>query len=56
MLDLQKIYRAQEVLKEAIRLTDVIYSPALSKACGCGVYLKTENLQLTGSFKVRGAY
>ncbi len=56
MLDLQKIYRAQEVLKEAIRLTDVIYSPALSKTCGCGVYLKTENLQLTGSFKVRGAY
>ena len=56
MLDLQKIYQAQEVLKEAIRLTDVIYSPALSKACGCGVYLKTENLQLTGSFKVRGAY
>ncbi|MDE6597563.1 MAG: threonine ammonia-lyase [Clostridia bacterium] len=56
MLTLDKVYHAQYVLKDAIRQTDVIHSPVLSKECGCEVYLKTENLQLTGSFKVRGAY
>ncbi len=56
MLTLDKVYHAQYVLKDAIRKTDIIHSPVLSKECGCEVYLKTENLQLTGSFKVRGAY
>ena len=56
MLTLDKVYHAQNVLKEAIRQTDIIYSPVLSKQCRSEVYLKTENLQLTGSFKVRGAY
>lgn len=56
MLSLDKIYHAQYVLSDEIRFTDLIYSPVLSEECGCGVYLKTENLQLTGSFKVRGAY
>ena len=56
MLTLDKVYHAQYVLKDAIRQTDIIHSPVLSKECGCEVYLKTENLQLTGSFKVRGAY
>ncbi len=54
MLTLDKIYHASFVLKEAIRNTDVIYAPKMSK--NCKVYLKTENLQTTGSFKVRGAY
>lgn len=56
MLSLEKIYDAREALKDAIRTTDVIYSPSLSKRTGCELYLKAENLQLTGSFKVRGAY
>ncbi len=56
MLTLDKVYHAHYVLKEAIRQTDVIYSPVLSDACGCELYLKCENLQITGSFKVRGAY
>lgn len=56
MLTLDKIYHAHYVLKDAIRQTDVIYSPVLSAECGAGVYLKCENLQITGSFKVRGAY
>ncbi len=56
MLTLDKVYHAQYVLREAIRETDIIHSPTLSKEIGCNVYLKTENLQLTGSFKVRGAY
>lgn len=54
MLTLDKVYHASFVLKEVIRNTDVIYAPKLGK--NCKVYLKTENLQTTGSFKVRGAY
>lgn len=56
MVTLDKVYHANYALKEAIRQTDLIYSPVLSKECGCELYLKTENLQVTGSFKVRGAY
>ncbi len=56
MLSLDKVYHAHYVLKDAIRQTDMIYSPVLSEESGCEVYLKTENLQITGSFKVRGAY
>lgn len=56
MLTLDKVYHAHYVLKDAIRQTDMIYSPVLSEESGCEVYLKTENLQITGSFKVRGAY
>lgn len=54
MLTLDKIYHASFVLKEAIRTTDIIPAPNLKP--GCEIYLKTENLQVTGSFKVRGAY
>ncbi len=56
MLTLDKVYHARYVLKDAIRMTDLIYSPVISSECGTEVYLKTENLQITGSFKVRGAY
>ena len=54
MLTIDNVYRASQVLKNVIRKTDVIYAPKLCK--GCDLYLKTENLQVTGSFKVRGAY
>lgn len=54
MLTLDKVYHASFVLKDVIRNTDLIYAPKMSK--NCNVYLKTENLQTTGSFKVRGAY
>ena len=56
MLTLDKVYHAAYVLKDVARETDIIYSPTLSETSGCEVYLKTENLQVTGSFKVRGAY
>lgn len=56
MLTLDKVYQAKYVLKDVCRETDVIYSPVLSEQSGCELYLKTENLQVTGSFKVRGAY
>lgn len=56
MLTLDKIYHAQYVLRDALRDTDIIFSHALSTELGCNIYLKPENLQRTGSFKVRGAY
>ncbi|MBQ9099466.1 MAG: threonine ammonia-lyase [Clostridia bacterium] len=54
MLTLDNVYRASYVLKDVVRKTDVIYAPKLCP--GVELYLKTENLQVTGSFKVRGAY
>ena len=54
MLTLDNVYRAGYVLKEVVRKTDVIFAPKLVP--GADLYLKTENLQVTGSFKVRGAY
>lgn len=50
---LEKIQDAAKVLSTVARKTDLIYAPKLSTYAQ--VYLKTENLQVTGSFKVRGA-
>ncbi len=54
MLTLDSVYKAAHKLKEVARRTDLIYAPKIRT--DCRVYLKTENLQVTGSFKVRGAY
>lgn len=54
MLTLDKIYHASYVLKDVIRPTDMIKAQNLSDECE--IYLKTENLQITGAFKARGAY
>lgn len=54
MLTLDMVYSASYKLKEVIRRTDLIPSNKISDKCN--VFLKTENLQVTGSFKVRGAY
>ena len=54
MLTLDRVYTAARVLKEIIRETDMIYAPNISK--NAQIYLKTENLQVTGSFKIRGSY
>ncbi|MBQ7236755.1 MAG: pyridoxal-phosphate dependent enzyme, partial [Clostridia bacterium] len=53
-LTLDNVYKANYVLKNVVRETDVLYAPKLK--AGVDRYLKTENLQITGSFKVRGAY
>ncbi len=53
MLTLDMIYHASFVLKDVIRKTDIIKSPKINPSCE--LYLKPENLQVTGSFKVRGA-
>ncbi len=54
MVTLDKVYHAAFVLRDVARKTDLIEAPRLSSSAH--VYLKTENLQVTGSFKVRGAY
>ncbi|MBP3407724.1 MAG: threonine ammonia-lyase [Bacteroidaceae bacterium] len=54
MLTLDKIYHAAFVLKDVIRHTELVPAPNVNK--NATVYLKPENLQLTGSFKVRGSY
>ncbi|MBE6816440.1 MAG: threonine ammonia-lyase [Ruminococcaceae bacterium] len=54
MLTLDRVYKASRVLGEVVRETDMITAPKINPAAN--VYLKTENLQVTGSFKVRGSY
>lgn len=54
MLSIEKVQEAAKTLKDVIRETDLIHSPYISK--DNEIYLKAENLQVTGSFKVRGAY
>ena len=54
MLTLDKIYQAAFTLKNVARKTDLLRAQNLSSTAD--IYLKTENLQVTGSFKLRGAY
>ena len=56
MLDVKKIYEAKERIKNVVVDTPFSYAPHLSNLSGCEVYLKKENLQVTGAFKIRGAY
>lgn len=52
---LQDIQKAQETIKDIVKKTDILESTKLSTMTGANVYYKCENLQKTGSFKVRGA-
>ena len=54
MLTLDRIYHASYILKNVIRRTDLINAPKINP--GSKIFLKPENLQLTGSFKIRGSY
>lgn len=56
MLNLSQFEEARERLKDVIKETKLIYSPTFSEECGNEVYIKPENLQITGAFKIRGAY
>ena len=53
MLTIDKVKDAARVLSQVVNNTDILHMPI---KCDNDVYLKTENLQVTGSFKVRGAY
>lgn len=56
MLDINKIYEARERIKDVVVDTPFSHAPFLSEIAECNVYLKKENLQVTGAFKIRGAY
>ncbi len=56
MLTLDSFEEASELVKKAAVETKLIYSSFLTEQCGSKVYLKPENMQMTGSYKVRGAY
>ena len=56
MIPLQKIKEAQKRIEDVAVNTPFSYAPYLSELAGCNVYLKKENLQITGAFKLRGAY
>ncbi|MBN1469969.1 MAG: threonine ammonia-lyase [Fusobacteriaceae bacterium] len=56
MLKLEQFKEARKRLNGVIKATNLIYSPIFSEECGNEVYIKPENLQITGAFKIRGAY
>ncbi|GAB4188047.1 MAG: hydroxyectoine utilization dehydratase EutB [Simkaniaceae bacterium] len=56
MLDLKLIEEAKNFLQGKVRRTPIEYSPKLSTILGVDAFLKLENLQITGSFKIRGAF
>ena len=55
-MTLEKFEEATEVVKKVITKTKLVYSDYLSEQTGNKVYLKPENMQFTGAYKVRGAY
>ena len=56
MLTLEKFEEASEVVKKVTQETKLVYSDFYSRQTGNKVYLKPENMQFTGAYKLRGAY
>lgn len=56
MMNLESFKAARNVLSGVILDTSLVYSPAFSKATGNQIYIKPENMQVTGAYKIRGAY
>ena len=56
MLTLERFKEARTVLRGVIADTELVHSKYFSDLCGNEVYLKPENLQVTGAYKIRGAY
>ncbi len=56
MLTLDRFEEASEIVKEVTQETKLVYSEFLSQRNGNKIYLKPENMQFTGAYKVRGAY
>ena len=55
MISVDQVQQAAKMLKDKVIRTPLIHSPSLSEMFGGEIYLKLENLQKTGSFKIRGA-
>lgn len=56
MLTLEKFEQASELVKKVTLPTKLVYSESFSRQTGGRVYLKPENMQYTGAYKIRGAY
>ena len=56
MLTLEAFEEASEIVKKVTQETKLVYSDYLSELTGNKIYLKPENMQFTGAYKVRGAY
>ena len=56
MMTLEDFKAARRVLDGVLHRTDLMYSPFFSKTTGNSVYIKPENMQVTGAYKIRGAY
>ena len=56
MLTLEKFEQASELVKDITNPTKLVYSESFSRQTGGRVYLKPENMQYTGAYKIRGAY
>ena len=56
MMTIEHFKEARNVLRGVLNETRLIHSPFLSQSCGNQVYLKPENMQFTGAYKIRGAY
>lgn len=54
-ITLEDILRARETIRERVHMTEMSLSRSTSQVMGCEVWFKHENLQRTGSFKIRGA-
>jgi len=55
-LTLEKFEQASEIVKRVTLPTKLVYSEYLSQQTGGRIYLKPENMQYTGAYKVRGSY
>jgi len=56
MIALSEIVQAKRKISKIVNKTPFVYAPLLSKETNTNIYLKKENLQLTGAYKIRGAY
>ncbi len=56
MIEISRIIQAKRRISKIVEETPFSYAPSLSNETGANVYLKKENLQLTGAYKIRGAY
>ena len=56
MIHLENIVEAKNAIESVVAKTPLAYAPYLSEVSGANIYLKKENLQITGAFKIRGAY
>ncbi|QSZ41842.1 threonine ammonia-lyase [Sulfurimonas aquatica] len=56
MISIEEIQKAKKQIAHVVVDTPLAYAPYLSEIAECEIYLKKENLQVTGAFKIRGAY